>query len=279
MHQEADMRNTFILGVGAQKSGTTWIDAYLRASGRADFGILKEYHIWDARYVNLCQQFVITEKSLSAHKLKPNLEKMQLRYAMQNVDGLYEAYFNSLCVNGIAITGDITPTYAFLSVSNLKEIKQKLELVGFNVKALFLMRDPVERCWSAIRMGRKHRLAKGDRIDSRISEHEHLKMAFRTPQFWGRTDYPTVVENLKTVFNEENIYFGIYEDMFEKKNVSKISSFLDIPPNYEFAQERTNVSPKVESLDPTLRQEIRKFYDHVYEYCGEHFPQTRHLWS
>jgi len=42
------MHKTFLLGVGAQRSGTRWIYSYLRNSPGAAFGSGKEWHVWDA---------------------------------------------------------------------------------------------------------------------------------------------------------------------------------------------------------------------------------------
>ena len=39
---------TFLLGVGAQKAGTSWLHDQLNRRHDADFGFLKEYHIFDA---------------------------------------------------------------------------------------------------------------------------------------------------------------------------------------------------------------------------------------
>ena len=38
----------FLLGIGAQKAGTTWLHAQLNRRRDADFGFLKEYHVHDA---------------------------------------------------------------------------------------------------------------------------------------------------------------------------------------------------------------------------------------
>jgi hypothetical protein len=38
---------TFLLGVGAQKSGTAWMHRYLESSPQCDPGFRKEYHVWD----------------------------------------------------------------------------------------------------------------------------------------------------------------------------------------------------------------------------------------
>ena len=39
---------TFLLGVGAQKAGTSWLHDQLDRRKDADFGFLKEYHVFDA---------------------------------------------------------------------------------------------------------------------------------------------------------------------------------------------------------------------------------------
>ena len=39
---------TFLLGVGAQKAGTSWLHDQLQRRNDVDFGFLKEYHVFDA---------------------------------------------------------------------------------------------------------------------------------------------------------------------------------------------------------------------------------------
>ncbi len=36
-----------MLGLGAQKAGTTWLSDYLRSSPQYDYGFRKEYHVLD----------------------------------------------------------------------------------------------------------------------------------------------------------------------------------------------------------------------------------------
>ncbi len=40
----------FLLGLGAQKSGTTWLFDYLNGNSHAKFGIFKEYHVLDTNF-------------------------------------------------------------------------------------------------------------------------------------------------------------------------------------------------------------------------------------
>ena len=43
-----ERNGTFVLGLGAQKAGSSWLHAQLNRRRDADFGFLKEYHVHDA---------------------------------------------------------------------------------------------------------------------------------------------------------------------------------------------------------------------------------------
>lgn len=74
------MKKTFLLGVGAQKSGTTWLYKYLSDNSNVSFGPLKEYHIWDGIYIKECANFLAKKED-------------KFRYALQNMGGAYEHFF------------------------------------------------------------------------------------------------------------------------------------------------------------------------------------------
>lgn len=257
----------FVLGVGAMKAGTTWLHSYIANSANASMGFTKEYHIWDAVYSPLCAQFKLERNGL--HKFDT---VSYLRYCMQEIPGFYECYFNSIFVGGARITGDITPSYAALSEKNLRELKEKIERTGAKVKCVFLMRDPVERCWSAVRMElRKSRES--------YDEEAYLRDCYSSEQFQVRTRYEVVCPRLISVFRDDELYFGFYETMFGDDEISRLSKFLGIPVDYEYRNKRINASPKSKSLSKELRWQIRDFYSETYKYCFEYFEETRLLWA
>lgn len=45
------MQKDFILGVGCQKGGTSWLRNQLNNHETCDFGFLKEYHVFDYLYL------------------------------------------------------------------------------------------------------------------------------------------------------------------------------------------------------------------------------------
>lgn len=247
----------FILGVGAQKAGTTWVSEYLRhQKDIVDTGEFKEYHIWDAWY---------NPHGLFDEFQAWNPQKFHLSYKMQHVTNFYESYFKSLIKNNVRITGDITPSYCALSHDNFLEIKNRLERVGFLVKVIFIMRDPVNRCWSASKM--MHRDAE-----------QYFEKHYNSLQFQIRTKYEITLEQLDKTFAPNNLYIGIYESMFEDSNILKLSKFCNVDFNPNFRVQRFN-STRSQELDPELGARCYEFYKPTYDYIEKRFPEIKSLWS
>lgn len=258
---------TFVLGVGAQKAGTTWLHSYIAANANANMGICKEYHIWDAVSAKLCENFKVSARSLV------RLNRVSyIRYGMQKIPGFYEAYFNSIFKSGAEITGDITPSYSVLTGDDFYKLKDRIKLTGAKVRCVFLMRDPVERCWSAVRMELRNQNKSDD-------EERLLERRYSSEQFQFRTRYEVVCERLRNVFEEEELYFGFYETMFDDGELERISKFLSVPVSYEQRNKKVNASPKKSQISIALRKEIQGFYSDTYDYCFERFEETKLIWK
>ena len=89
--------------------------------------------------------------------------------------------------------------------------------------------------------------------------------------------YKTIA-NAYEVFDESNVYIGIYENMFELSEVEKLSQFLQVPVNRDFVSVYVNKTENKVEADSILDLEIRSTYADVYEYCHAKFPITRVLW-
>ena len=273
---------TFILGLGAQKAGTSWLASYLRASGRADFGLAKEYHVWDVRDdPDGFRRFRVDEAVLFRNRTGPRLPVLRLRYAMQQIDGVYGWYFRSLLQHsGKSITGDITPSYAGLSEATLRHLRGLLEEMGFAVRAVFLMRDPVERIWSAVRMERRlllnntaTTLADLPAVATQVAE----SYAGRDAEL--RTRYDRTLQRIEAVFDPGQIYTGFYETLFDDAPLAALSDFLGVPVNASHRDVQVNVTDRGAELPADLKQAIRAHYAPVYAYCHDRFPETRELWD
>ena len=253
------MVKTFFLGVGAQKAGTTWLHQFLSSQPNFNFGGMKEYHVWDALHIDACREFTATRNDV-------------LRYKLQNELGAYEGYFSSLLSETVNCTGDITPSYSGLSASEFDTIRSRIESAGFQVKVLFLMRDPFERCWSAVRMMRRQ----GRLVRDELAE---LRECYRSDQFVLRTDYKRTIQSLEAAFETDKIHCAVHEELFSADGLEALSNFCGAHPTPEFSEKKFNVSEKTTQDAAVLRGEIRDYYAEVYEFCYERFPQTKVLWS
>jgi hypothetical protein len=264
----------FLLGVGAQKAGTTWLHKYLRSHPEVDLGFMKEYHVFDQKYVldttpgskqrikNYLRSFLGSDSSSMRHKFRRNHKH-------------YFSYFRKLVgsPDQVFITGDITPSYAALPVKVLRYIKSSLEKNGFRVRVVFLMRDPVARCISANRMYSSARLL--DSPGDAALEAELLAKKYQQTRFQIRTRYDKTIGNLEQVFNPDELYLGFYEELFSDKAISEICTFLELPfrpGNYEQVVHGSLVKSE---LPETVKSQVRSYYSQVYEFVLNRFGQDR----
>ena len=231
---------------------------------------MKEYHVWDAKPKPGPFRAFIAEDD------KDGEPRIIVRRRMQNEEGFYEEYFKSLINESVRITGDITPSYSGLDTEHFELIKNRMEAAGFNVKTVFLLRDPVQRCWSLFRMTMQRRESRYSFANDEEMNQRFLEIS-KSLQFRLRTQYEQTIGALQSVFPAENLYIGIYEEMFEKAQLNKLSGFLGVPFSKKTGSEKKNVSPE-KALDPDAARECYHFYKSTYEYCAGKFPQTSNLW-
>lgn len=258
-------QKTFLLGVGAQKAGTTWLADYLASAQNVSAISIKEYHVWDALHVPSCEHFTRTGSDLS--------DTDKLRALMQRNTGAYFAFFNHLLDQlGKAVTFDITPSYAGLKAEILCRI-----IAGFNewniaTKAVFLMRDPVERCWSAARMYHRERHGSTD------IQPEQVAVMTRLPDFNLRTRYDATLSSLKSAFRPEALHVGIYEEMFTPAPLQALSQFCGVPFRPELSDKFVYASAKQTELSPEVASRIARHYRGVYDSVASTYPQVQRLW-
>jgi hypothetical protein len=260
----------FVLGVGAQKAGTSWLHSQVNNCPEADLGIIKEYHVWDAVFTDLAEIITLDEG-------KTENDIIKLRRNMQVTSGVYENYFRSLIGGGIRLTGDFTPSYATLSAEHFLEIKHRLEKSGFAVKVIFVMRDPVERMWSGFRMRLKKLQAKGLLIpDDELMAQFDIYSAGK--QRVARSRYDKTLAAIRTSFHSDDVYIGFYEKLFEQDTLKDISDFLGIDLTHSDVAARINEGNPI-SLSSEVRVALKGKYSEVYEFCEREYPETKELWA
>lgn len=279
------MKKNFILGVGCQKGGTTWLHSQLNKSDCVDMGFTKEYHVFDALYVPACSRFLNEKLALLKH-FAHDFQWLSKNPFFYKHLGFYldtRSYFDYFDYlwhkqKQISTVGDITPSYSALPVTALQAIKSELESRGFNVKVVFLMRDPIERCWSMIRMERRNRLRNNPSAPV-PDEIAMLENSFANTQCEIRTRYENTINNLECVFDKENIFYSLYETLFESTTIDNLKKFLELDDFRPDINHKTNVSRKNDTcleLDSDLASKIFNHYRQTYDFCASRFGAKEH---
>ena len=238
MTESSPVLGHFLLGVGAQKAGTSWLHQQLQARGDTDFGLLKEYHVHDARTLPALARFRRIEMSLSRPRswIQP---RSWMRQLFIRQPGLYYAWLlrRSRRNGGKArLTGDITPSYAALSADTLQCIQASFQQRGIAVKPVFLMRDPIERLISSQRM-KQRKLGQRDAASEIAALRRRVRKAPGLRSGYGRT-----LNNLNESFGLEHCFLGLYETLFQRESYAELCGFLNLPYAEPAWHQRVNVS-------------------------------------
>lgn len=285
---EPDASPVFLLGLGAQKAGTTWLHSYLARYPEVDFGQYKEYHVWDALTVPEMAVFDQRDRNPKPRQLiglvrarltGSRVPRFFLQRRLQRDPERYFDYFAGILrCDGVRITGDVTPAYSALSASTLTRIREGFATRGIETRTVFLMRDPVERCLSAIRMYKQHHGVSTQGVDISLPDEAALLAYVGTPDAQLRTGYHRTLAALAETFPPEHVHVGIYEEMFEPAEVIRFSTFLGIAPDPAFTERKFNTTEATGGLDPEARRRAAEAFAPVYDYCLEKYPRLRDLW-
>lgn len=279
--------------VGAQKAGTSWLFDQLQKSRDVHGGFVKEMHYFDTLYLPSDQNHSTTRlETLNAltKSIKPgfapgNAKRLrQIRQVTHQLacfgaeKGDHKEYVRSLIEGRTTERAllDFTPSYSGLPVEGFKDMAS----LGAT-KFIFVLRDPVSRMWSQIRMRTKMLgTAKDDEDFHRISvEHaRHLKEINRYPNIF-RANYVRTIERLEQAVPTEDIKYVFYEDMFQQDTIDHICAFLDVGPVAIDAEKQVNLGKAI-PLDADIRAligaELRVQYDGIMKRFGDAVPQKWH---
>jgi hypothetical protein len=269
---------TFLLGVGAMKAGTTWLHDHLAASPQCRPGLRKEYHVFDS--LDLAKEpYLLKRVVAKAHASLDEVAEARrtdptflVQAAMIADEELYFDYFTALLARSpeTRLTLDITPGYALLSAERLAGIRASFEQRGVRAVAAYLMRDPVERTWSQVRMQKRRRPEHNPG-----TAEELVAQRYAEPTYADRTRYETTVRNLDQAFGEE-VFYGFYEELFDPatsaSEIARLSGFVGIDAHEPDLGAQFNVSPRSAELpEPTVRA-VAEHFRATYELVASRFP-------
>ena len=247
------------LGVGAQRSGTSWLYKNLGQHPQIWLPPIKELHYFSSK-----------EKS---QKRKTNIVKnafrVRVRDSLRDIFSLNSAvlddfswdfryffgkrdlawYYSLFRAASNQISGEITPEYSTLTTKKIRDIKT----LNPKLKIIYLMRDPIDRSWSSTikDLARNRRRT----IDT-VPDDEVFNKLSRTGTML-RSNHLCVLEKYESVFNHEQVFIGFFEDVIERpqKLLKDICRFLGVSTAQEHnssdIKKKVNSSGKYRSPIPT----------------------------
>lgn len=268
-----DKKKIFLLCLGTQKAGTSWLFDFLRNIDGVGVGFQKELHVFDRLdYPEFIQEDLLQLKKASEANAVTQSTALLKRLSMISNSIEYFDYFEYILLKGNTyVTGDFTPEHCLLSSQRLDEIKNEFNARGIKVKVIFLMRDPVERIWSAQRMTQRH-----------VGGCVTLLDSYKAKYIEMLTRYELIVPKIESVFDKSDIYINFYENLFTPKAIKDILEFLGLPDAEPDFSKMVNHGAYVK-IDPSDRKLVEEYYAETYSFMKSRFSniypsiKVRHL--
>jgi hypothetical protein len=264
----------FMIGVGAQKAGTTWLFEYLGRHPDMAMSPIKELHYFDQIFrPDLCGIWVGESNKRASQHIQAlaagqsaSISELQYlidRVRMNSEPDSYLEYFDRLATHGRPVLGEITPSYCLLPAEGFIKMRQTIENAGAEPRIVFIMRDPARRFWSQCRFNAG--LEPGRKSIAQI-----YRDALTDPNFIERTRYDWTVPRLLKSFAVNQVLFLFYEDLFSAPMAQRLCEFLQIGYRAPPASQRIHVSAPA-PLDPSHERELRALFKPVYTFAADHF--------
>jgi hypothetical protein len=221
--EPAGLTGPDFIGVGAPRAGTSWVYEVLSRHSDVWLPPIKELHYFDdpgrKRYYRFLRMRLV-----GGFWINHPLSLWDFRYFLgRPSDQWYCSLFEPGRRRGL-LTGEITPGYSVLDEATLARMK----VLNPRMKLVFIMRDPIVRCWSAVLKDRQTRGLKGlPGVDEAI-------FAARTSGIWTRSLYDDCIERLERVFAQEQIFYGFFEELSERPKafVGRLLNFLGVKADH-----------------------------------------------
>ena len=218
---------------GAQKCGTTALDAYLRRHPALSMGRDKESHFFD--------------------------RETGVDWRTPDYDILHQAYADD---DG-RLRGDATPVTLFWTPAQYRMLAYNPQM-----RFIILLRDPAERAyshWKMIRGRGQEPLPFGEAIREgrvRTLNEGAQSMAARWFSYVERGFYARQLKHLASLFGWERLLILRQDDLSAQPEatLARVTDFLGVPPLGAVPPERRNVSADTEVIGEDDRAYLNALY-------------------
>lgn len=275
-----------LMCVGATKAGTTWLHDQLSAHPDCYLRTIKEYHYfstiepahWDKKITETEGEIAQLEGAgeLAAPQVRRlnDLRSFLPLLLPRRVDAPAFGDYLRAAPAGTKLVGDFTPAYSILQGKFLQPIKA----MGGALKVVYLMRDPLARLWSHIRMSASRTApntfdaACADMLQNVIAGDEDggIRGMLR------RGDYATNLPKLQRIFGD-SLLVMFTEDLFTKAGFDRLLAFVGLGPLAADMSKRVHEGRDL-PMPAALRSAALRFLRPQYDYIAQSFPAMPEAW-
>ncbi|MGB1235604.1 MAG: sulfotransferase [Planktomarina sp.] len=280
---------------GATKAGTSWLYRWLSGHSDCHLKAVKELHYFSSdtpdeiqkRVDVLSRQVANFEgQLLEAQAASQDWKVRNMMRRITDTNGLiatlqsdrsdlapYTDYVGQ-GAEAAQVVGDITPAYATLDTDKLSKILE----TKMDVRVLFLVRDPLDRLWSHVRMHAKRYLREGQtvveksaRVLDRIMNKDHES------HITDRGDYVGIIGRLQAAFGDK-LHVAYAENLSTEVGQKDICRFLGIAHEAPDQTDRAHTGLDIPFPEKRRRATV-KFLKDQYDFVAANFGPVPSNWA
>ncbi len=278
-------------GVGAVKAGTSWLYSYLEGHPECampPFKELRYFYVLESGYYdgqikmtrNLVQELKQSletgkAKDVQATKLRLNKTRHWLKVLQLRAEAP-EAYAEYMMdVAGDAkLTADITPEYSMMPVSRLKQMANLVAQTRF----VYILRDPVDRLWSNIRMNAKRKSDSPELIRGHALVEVDEVLNGKPNEAFDRSDYAQGLDALEQAVPAARRKVLFYETLFSDDTIRDLCGFLGLRNHPAPLKKRIHEGVSIR-LDTARRNGLQKLLAPQYHAVEKRFQSLPAAWQ
>ena len=288
--------STLLYGLGATKAGTTWLYRYLHDHPDCAMPAVKEAHYWDTFEADKLDKqltaFRVRLREMRAQKRRAidagrgwQVENMnrrinEMKALVSTLEGPRvddNGYLEWLMQGREAssLVADLTPNYATLNDETIARMRDAAP----ESKFLFLIRDPLDRLWSHIRMQARRQRQEHEKYEKKSNNilYRILNRGQET-HILERGDYPKIIRKLRRVIPEGRLMIAFFEDLLTDNGLAKVCAFLGIKPLQAKVDAPVHQGQEVVMLDKLRPRALGLLNEH-YEWVARNVGPLPQRWQ
>ncbi|MDK9557290.1 sulfotransferase [Marinobacter sp. M216] len=251
------------LGIGAPRSGSTWLNNMLSRHPEIYVPPIKEVHYFDSVDTEITENFRI-------HTLLGRIKRVFISRVKHYAGFILSPFFNKFlekakpdinwdlhffspggdinwyrnlfrhAASRKRLVGEITPAYIMLSENVIETVYDQTGVK----KIIVFLRNPISATWSCIE--KQVRDNGGSSRKNALFDDESVMRKIRSPRLFARYSYARNLSNWMKYYDRSQIFIGFYEELANDPTelLSRVFQFLDVDDISSQLIGRTDV-PKV----------------------------------